>query len=114
MRKIKDIEFEQVTDVKPDGYEGTAPGRKRIVKRKVVFVHHLKQMLIEDIKEIRKNGFDPRPKILDMPVQIDSTLPDDTIRLMTEDVSRKLIIAESDLVVRYLMEKFGITEEDLL
>lgn len=55
LKTLKDISFEQVTDVKPEGYEGNAPFRKRIVKRKVVFCHHLKQIAIERIKKIRKD-----------------------------------------------------------
>ena len=52
MKKIKDLEFDLVTDVKPDGYEGNAPGRKRIVKRKAVFVYQLKNLIKEKIKEL--------------------------------------------------------------
>jgi len=55
LKTLKDISFDQVTDVRPDGYEGNAPFRKRIVKRKVVFCHHLLQLAIERIKKIRKD-----------------------------------------------------------
>lgn len=112
-KTLKDFEFEQIIDVRPDGYEGNAPGRKRIVKRKCVFSYHLKQMLIEDIKEIRKNGFDTRLKILDMPIKIDPKLKGNKINLIADTVSRKMLIAESDLVVRYLIRKFNISEGDL-
>lgn len=54
LKILKDIEFEQITDVRPDGYEGNAPGRKRIVKRKIVFCFTLKQLIIDWIKYARR------------------------------------------------------------
>lgn len=50
LKTLKDIDFEQITDVRPDGYEGNAPGRKRIIKRKCVFCYILKQEAINWIK----------------------------------------------------------------
>ena len=79
-----------------------------------VYSEELRKNIIEDIKEIKKNGFDIMPRILDMPVRVDSSLKPNEFRLDTRDVSRKLIQLESDLVVRYLMMKFNISEEDLL
>ena len=52
LKTLKDFEFEQITDVKPDGYKGNAPGRKRIVKRKCVFSYQLKQEAIKWVKDI--------------------------------------------------------------
>lgn len=74
----------------------------------------LRNSIIADIKEISKDGFDERPKIFNMPIEVDPSLPEDTIRLDTREVSRIMIQKESDLVVRYLMMKFNITEEELL
>lgn len=57
LKTLKDFEFEQITDVRPDGYEGNAPGRKRIIKRKCVFSYHLRQEAIRQIKELRNHKF---------------------------------------------------------
>ena len=73
----------------------------------------LRNSIIADIKEISKDGFNERPKIFNMPIEVDPSLPEDTIRLDTREVSRIMIKKESDLVVRYLMMKFNITAEDL-
>ena len=55
IKTLKDFEFEQITDVKPDGYKNNAPGRKRIIKRKCVFSYHLKQEGIKIIKRMELN-----------------------------------------------------------
>lgn len=50
LKTLKDLEFEQVTDVRPDGYEGNVPFRKKIVKRKCVFSYLLKAEAIKWVK----------------------------------------------------------------
>ena len=51
LKTLKDLDFPIVTDVRPDGYEGNVPFRKRIVKRKAIFVHILKAEAVKWVKE---------------------------------------------------------------
>ena len=94
LKTLKDIDFEQVTDVKPDGYEGNAPGRKRIVKRKIVFCYTLKQEAIKWIKEY-KNKKHPKHLIK----------KDKEAQAFSEGLQKGII--------NWIKRFFNITEEDL-
>jgi len=73
----------------------------------------LRQEAIKWIKSISKGGFDTRPKLFGMPIELDASLKNYEIKFTTEDVSRYSLVQESDIVVRWIKHFFNITEDEL-
>lgn len=47
LKILKDIDYEQITDIKPDGHKGNIPFAKRVIKRRAVFIHLLDKTMVE-------------------------------------------------------------------
>ena len=76
-------------------------------------VNDLRAEAIKWIKEISKDGFDTKINIFDITIEVDKNIPKDTFQLVAQDVTRKMLKAETDLVVQWIKHFFNITDEEL-
>lgn len=59
---------------------------------------------IKWVKEIIKDGIDTRPQIFDGPLNLET---------INKDIQEKILMQETDIVVRWIIHFFNITEKEL-